>query len=216
MEPARNPLQQKPFHAIDLRALLAKPVVSREAVDLRNIEVVDDLDLSGLQISAFDFSGSTFHGTVTMAEARFGALTWFRNCRFRAGADFSRAVFCHDARFDGAVLERGATFSHAEFRGVLDMDAAVFRGAAYLDHLEVLGSMSMAKTLFAGPVSFESSQCMGGLWCASTRFSGRLDARAMEVHGRTWLRGAAFEREHGPGAAHMMKRQMTTYGHTWL
>lgn len=195
-----------------LREMLGQPFKAGKEHALTGVRVEGALDLSDMAVCGFDLTGAVFDQPVVARGTRFDGLTWFRRCRFRAGADLSSALFAHDARFDGAEFLGEAAFSKAEFRGIGCFDDAAFRDAAFLDHMQVSGSLSADHTRFHGTVSFENTECMGGLWCAGTRFDGRCNMRGLEVHGRAWLRGARA----GDRSASELASTISSYGYSWV
>ncbi|MEW5422735.1 pentapeptide repeat-containing protein [Amorphus sp. 3PC139-8] len=199
-----------------LRDVLTGPFVPGRAEDMTGQSVEEALDLSGLDITSVDFSGTVFHAPVTAVGTRFLGLAWFRGCRFLAGADFSGATFLSDARFDDAQFGRDVSFSRAEMRGTFVLDRATCEKALFLDRLQVLSNLSMDATSVAGPASLEGSEVMGGFWCNGARFLSRCNAAGMEVHGRTWVRGTSVAdgqtRPSGPAG---LLTQIHSYGYVW-
>ncbi|MCP4317804.1 MAG: hypothetical protein GY789_17725 [Hyphomicrobiales bacterium] len=113
----------KDISAAEIRSDLEKPPAFGHFADLTNRRVTEPLDLSGLTLCGFDFSGSRFESDVCFDDATLKGISWFRSTHFEAEADFRSVCFFNDARFDGAGFARNGRFCRAEFRGIATFDA---------------------------------------------------------------------------------------------
>ena len=108
--------------AEEIRGRLQEPPAFGHFADLTGRLITEPLDLSGLVLCGFDFSGSRFEGELRFGNATCKGISWFRGAQFVAQTDFRSACFFNDTRFDGAVFEGIADFGGAEFRGIATFD----------------------------------------------------------------------------------------------
>ncbi len=134
----------KRISADEIRTRLQERPAFGHFVDLTGRLIDVQLDLSGLVLCGFDFTGSRFEEQVDFSNVTCKGISWFRGVHFSAEAIFRTACFFNDARFDGAVYEAGAIFRGAEFRGIATFDGCC--SPAQLDFSDVLanGNFSIA------------------------------------------------------------------------
>jgi hypothetical protein len=104
-----------------------------------------DYDFTGMKLIDMDFSGFTFHGTVTLDEVVFsGERTSF------ADTTFAGVLRCHDTVFEAGVTD----FREARFRDQATFHEAVFDTALELGDLRVAdGRVEFEECVFSKPVT---------------------------------------------------------------
>lgn len=175
----------KEITAFQIRKRLSEPPVFGHFVDLTRRIIKEPLDLSGLVLCGFDFSGSLFESDVRLDHATCKGISWFRGVHFAAAVDFSSACFFNDARFDKAFFRSVANFRSAEFRGIATFDGCV--SEARLDFSDILanGNFSIAGAHLKKRSQLSGAALIGGFWhrdLPTTQFDG-LDR--CDIFGRT-------------------------------
>lgn len=148
----------------EIRARLQEPPAFGHFADLTNRTVAEPLDLSGLTLCGFDFSGSRFEGDVCFDGATFKGISWFRSALFKADADFRSTCFFNDARFDGARFESAAHFQHAEFRGIATFDQCIAQAPFDFSDILANGNFSIAGARIKEKAELAGAIMMGGFW----------------------------------------------------
>ena len=178
---------RRALKAAEVRAALSVPFQHGLAVDFRNCDVVDPLDLSGMVLPGCDFTDVLFNQRFCARGAIFKGLAWFRYVKFAEGCDVRGALFESDGRFDDATIAGVADFSQVECRGVMMLDRAKVSGKLTLTGSTVFGNLSMAAIRLDGPTDLSGLTCFGGLWQAGAQFAERPLQAGAEIFGRTLM-----------------------------
>ncbi len=154
----------KDISAAEIRSDLEKPPAFGHFADLTNRRVTEPLDLSGLTLCGFDFSGSRFESDVCFDDATLKGISWFRSTHFEAEADFRSVCFFNDARFDGAGFARNGRFCRAEFRGIATFDACSAQSELDFSDCLANGNFSIAGASLQQKAVLTGAVMMGGFW----------------------------------------------------
>ncbi len=168
----------------EIRTRLQERPTFGHFVDLTGSLIDVPLDLSGLVLCGFDFTGSRFEGQVDFSNVTCKGISWFRGVHFSAEADFRTACFFSDARFDGAVYETGANFRGAEFRGIATFDGCC--SPAQLDFSDILanGNFSIAGARLKQKSKLSGAVLIGGFWHSDLPISQFDGLDHCDIYGR--------------------------------
>ena len=132
----------------DLVDLLAAASDGAPDVDLTDVRVLGDVDLSNLQTvdRPVRCLRCTFTGSVTAADVDFLGVV-----------DLSEARFEGDVDARGAVFRRAAVFDGATFAGSVDAGTSRFESVASFSGADFLSTASFQRTVFIGPAVFSGT-----------------------------------------------------------
>ena len=183
------------MRAATIRQLLVVPWRHGEHIDLNGVICEGRLDLSGLNVAGFDFSGARFPDGIDARKARFQGLAWFTGAVFGKDMLFDGACFFNDARLEDTRFEGLAGFAATEFRGIGRFDRARFEADADFANMVSYGNFSLHGAMATGTISFKGAEWLGGLWCQGASLPADANMDNSQVHGRLWLKDA----KHGNG-----------------
>ncbi|MCO1577084.1 pentapeptide repeat-containing protein [Crossiella sp. SN42] len=153
------------------------------ALDLSGASLVE-FNLSGGEVGAAVFVGTTFEGDARFSATRFTGRALFTHAAFNGNARFARAVFADKAVFRSARFAGEASFRNAEFHGDTGFRDALFAQDAWFTN-----------TAFRGQAWFTSARFDRCARLTGARFHG--DTRFAEVRfaGAAWIRQVHFHRD---------------------
>ena len=155
--------------AADVKALLLRPYLFGECVDLPNFSIRGALEITDANIGGVDLTGCVFKDPVDFSNSVFQGLAWFKNVEFCGSVNCHRVQFSSDARFDKAEFHHGARFSNAAFCGIGCFDGVVAHKPVSMEESIAYGNLSLPNCDFQGAMLLKNATLMGGLWMPGTR-----------------------------------------------
>ena len=178
--------------------LIARDVTFDKMVDLTNVTVNGDLDVSGAvfdgAVLARGNSSARVTGKANLSFAHFASGIALDGITLAGNVDFEGASFGDDASFIGTNFTGDANFSRARFAGALEFSASIIASDTKrtASSGSVSGDVSFRGASFDGPVDFGLREFRGGLDLDHIRASGQLTLDDASVDGVFSANGASL------------------------
>ncbi|MGV3754684.1 MAG: pentapeptide repeat-containing protein [Verrucomicrobiota bacterium] len=148
--------------------------IVKEAVDLRNTEIVNDTRLTRCR----------FEGPVTLSQCAFTSGLLLEGSEFLTSVNCAGLKAGRDVSLQKAVFHGPVSFDQALVTGLLQGGGASFlhtSAPAVFTALKVSGSVTFTNAVFAGPLHLQYSEITDNLRLDGARFSNRLVLASFEA-----------------------------------
>ncbi|MCS4483921.1 pentapeptide repeat-containing protein [Gleimia sp. 6138-11-ORH1] len=143
----------------------------KNRVLVEDIEVVQTVGDEQLWCDcSFDFTGATFHETVSWERTLWDKAVVFTDTTFKSDVVFEMASFAGDARFDRVIFTGGAWFNWASFTAYAWFSGASFAGDFEFYGVRFAGVAVFDGVRFAGEARFVGARFAGNAWFEETTF----------------------------------------------
>ena len=162
--------------------------IIKEAVDLRNAEIPNDVRLTRCH----------FDGEVKLSQSVFASGLLIDGCIFTATVNCVGLKVARDMSLQKAVFHGPANFDQLQIAGLLQGGEAFFlnvKAPANFTALKAAGSVSFTNAVFAGPLNFQFTHVTDNLKFDGAKFTNHLaliSFEGVQVEGSTSFLKTAF------------------------